>query len=408
MGILDTIKETIMSSDPRTSRIRQGILQQIGPMAGRRPVAPTFGEIAASVVAGKRQGEKDYLQDEFTKWKMAEMKSPQIDLLGGPGVGITAVTTKKIPNDMGGFDQETTSEVIQEPPIKQVVKDQSVTFDDLTTMYPDLDPTSKEFKDLFEMHKKLGQQQNIFNMGDKVGLLKEGSGIRIIEKDIEEFKGATANKVALDQMQSTMEGFKTGSFADVRLAAGSFLDLLGFTKDEQNHLTNPAAGQAFRAASNKLVRSLASGLQNLNRQELLMLQRNYPRISNTREGNELLINIFRKEYETQEKILEAATAYYSDTSEEAFTNYTKKRASLLQQYSTDVRDVLNDFNESLDKFGLLKKQVIGKSGSGVDQRGNPIEVVVEETDIFIQLDPSDGMPIYMKQDGSTYKIRDEE
>ena len=62
----------------------------------------------------------------------------------------------------------------------------------------------------------------------------------------------------------------------------------------------------------------------------------------------------------------------------------------------------------MDKFGLLKKQVIGKSGSGVDQRGNPIEVVVEETDIFIQLDPSDGMPIYMKQDGSTYKIRDEE
>ena len=30
MGLLDTIKETIMSSDPRTSRIRQGILQQIG------------------------------------------------------------------------------------------------------------------------------------------------------------------------------------------------------------------------------------------------------------------------------------------------------------------------------------------------------------------------------------------
>ncbi len=65
MGLLDTIKETIMSSDPRTSRIRQGILQQIGPMAGRRPVAPTFGEIAASVVAGKRQGERDYLQEEL-------------------------------------------------------------------------------------------------------------------------------------------------------------------------------------------------------------------------------------------------------------------------------------------------------------------------------------------------------
>jgi len=69
MGLLDTIKETIMSSDPRISRMRQGILQQIGPMAGRRPVAPTFGELAASLVSGKRQGERDYLQEQIMSTK---------------------------------------------------------------------------------------------------------------------------------------------------------------------------------------------------------------------------------------------------------------------------------------------------------------------------------------------------
>ena len=70
MGILDAL----LSSDPRTSRIRQGILQQIGPMAGKRPVAPTFGELAASLVSGKRQGEKDYLQEQImsTQYKILD------------------------------------------------------------------------------------------------------------------------------------------------------------------------------------------------------------------------------------------------------------------------------------------------------------------------------------------------
>jgi hypothetical protein len=63
MGILDTL----MSSDPRMSSIRSGILEKIGPMAGRRPIAPTFGELAAGLVSGKRQGEKDYLTEELAK-----------------------------------------------------------------------------------------------------------------------------------------------------------------------------------------------------------------------------------------------------------------------------------------------------------------------------------------------------
>ena len=96
MGILDTIKETIMSSDPRTSRIRQGILQQIGPMAGRRPVAPTFGEIAAGVVAGKRQGEREFLQEEISKFKYVPMDNGQIGKINLMDGSIEMVGTAEI------------------------------------------------------------------------------------------------------------------------------------------------------------------------------------------------------------------------------------------------------------------------------------------------------------------------
>ena len=70
MGLLtesfkEKLQSSLLSSDPRMSSIRQGMLEKIGPMAGRRPIAPTFGELAAGLVSGKRQGEKDYLQEQL-------------------------------------------------------------------------------------------------------------------------------------------------------------------------------------------------------------------------------------------------------------------------------------------------------------------------------------------------------
>tara|TARA_R110002020_G_scaffold298013_1_gene513732 strand:+ start:135 stop:1187 length:1053 start_codon:yes stop_codon:yes gene_type:complete len=92
MGILDTL----LSSDPRTSRIRQGILQQIGPMAGRRPIAPTFGEIAAGVVAGKRQGEREFLQEEISKFKYVPMDNGQIGKINLMDGSIEMVGTAEV------------------------------------------------------------------------------------------------------------------------------------------------------------------------------------------------------------------------------------------------------------------------------------------------------------------------
>jgi len=42
-------------------------------MAGKRPVAPTFGELAAGLVSGKRQGERDYLQEELAKTELVTL-----------------------------------------------------------------------------------------------------------------------------------------------------------------------------------------------------------------------------------------------------------------------------------------------------------------------------------------------
>ena len=91
MGILDAL----LSSDPRMSRIRQGILQQIGPMAGKRPIAPTFGELAAGLVSGKRQGEKDFLTSEMQKFQLEQIKAPNQQVVGDGKGGYKLVTIGK-------------------------------------------------------------------------------------------------------------------------------------------------------------------------------------------------------------------------------------------------------------------------------------------------------------------------
>ena len=106
MGLLtDSFKEklqsSLLSSDPRMSSIRQGMLEKIGPMAGRRPIAPTFGELAAGLVSGKRQGERDYLQDEVAKYQFSKMKAPRFSVHGGPTTGFVSAKETDITNDMG-------------------------------------------------------------------------------------------------------------------------------------------------------------------------------------------------------------------------------------------------------------------------------------------------------------------
>jgi len=100
MGLLtesfkEKLQSSLLSSDPRMSHIRQGMLEKLGPMAGKRPVAPTFGELAASLVSGKRQGEKDFLTSEMQKFQLEQIKAPNQQVVGDGKGGYKLVTIGK-------------------------------------------------------------------------------------------------------------------------------------------------------------------------------------------------------------------------------------------------------------------------------------------------------------------------
>ena len=69
MGILDTL----MSSDPMVSAQRRGILESLASMSGPQPIAPSMGQVAGAVSAGARQGKRDYLTDEMSKFQYMTM-----------------------------------------------------------------------------------------------------------------------------------------------------------------------------------------------------------------------------------------------------------------------------------------------------------------------------------------------
>ena len=69
MGILDAL----MSSDPMVSAQRRGILESLASMSGPQPIAPSMGQLAGAVSAGARQGKRDYMADEMSKFQYMTM-----------------------------------------------------------------------------------------------------------------------------------------------------------------------------------------------------------------------------------------------------------------------------------------------------------------------------------------------
>jgi hypothetical protein len=70
----DKLQNTLLSSDPRMSNIRLGMIEQLGPLTGKRQIAPTMGEVMGAGAAGIRQGERDYLQEQImsTQYKILD------------------------------------------------------------------------------------------------------------------------------------------------------------------------------------------------------------------------------------------------------------------------------------------------------------------------------------------------
>nr|BAR32788.1 hypothetical protein [uncultured Mediterranean phage uvMED] len=253
--------------------------------------------------------------------------------------------------------------------------------------------------------KQVGGGGTTINMPERVGIEKEKSALKLVESDYEKFKNASSNRVAIEQMRSASDSFKTGAFADTRIFIGQAGDLIGIDAATQSALFNPASGEAFKSAQNKLVRQLADGLLNLNRQELVMLQDNYPKVSNTREGNQLLFNIYDQEYQSQEKQLALISQYYS--TDMSMADYNKAQQKIKNDYSEQVKTMLDEYTGGLDNFKNLMMNNVGKTGSGINSSGNTVDIAVEKTDKFIGLNEN-GMPTYQKIGGVQYTIIDEE
>jgi len=266
-----------------------------------------------------------------------------------------------------------------------------------------LDKTSPEFQEVFK--QVMTKPSTVFNMGDKVGLEKEKSALKLVEADYNKNINASSNKVAINQMRSASESFKTGALADTRIFIGQAADLVGLDSISGSELLKPSSGEKFKAAQNKLVRQLADGLVNLNNNELIMLQNNYPKVSNTREGNALLFDIYEKEYDSQEKQLQIISEYYS--SNMTLKEYNQANQKIKNDYSKEVKTILDEYNGGLNKFNKLITDNIGASGTGRDVNGESISITVQKGDTYLGLNEN-GMPMYSKPNGTQYSMIIEE
>ena len=115
-----------------------------------------------------------------------------------------------------------------------------------------------------------------------------------------------------------------------------------------------------------------------------MLQNNYTKVSNTREGNALLFDIYEKEYDSQEKQLQIISEYYS--SNMTLKEYNQANQKIKNNYSKEVKTILDEYNGGLNKFNKLITDNIGT---------------------YLGLNEN-GMPMYSKPNGTQYSMIIEE
>ena len=66
--------------------------------------------------------------------------------------------------------------------------------------------------------------------------------------------------------------------------------------------------------------------------------------------------------------------------------------------------MVNETVDSLNQFDNLVTNMSKEkqTGTGIDVNGNKVDIVVEPTDQFLRL--QEGMPVFIKQSGTTYKM----
>ena len=94
-SIMENLQKSLLSSDPRMSNIRLGMIEQLGPLTGKRQVAPTMGEVMGAAASGVRQGEKDFLTSEMQKFQLEQIKAPNQKVVSDGKGGFKLVTIGK-------------------------------------------------------------------------------------------------------------------------------------------------------------------------------------------------------------------------------------------------------------------------------------------------------------------------
>jgi len=94
-SIMEKLQRSLLSSDPRMSNIRLGMIEKLGPLTGKRQIAPTMGEVMGAGAAGIRQGEKDFLTSEMQKFQLEQIKAPNQQVVGDGKGGYKLVTIGK-------------------------------------------------------------------------------------------------------------------------------------------------------------------------------------------------------------------------------------------------------------------------------------------------------------------------
>ena len=352
-------------------------------------------------------------------------------LLGDPRVNIGLAIAQGQPIGKailgGALQAQTLQETFAKQNLQKKIADGTATQQDYIALYPELAAKSffqdpkETFRPLTDAEKQtrgldpeksyqigdisnkitqIGGTGTTIDLGGKKEIEFAKSQINQVEADLTRTAGYVNKSQAINRIETGLNNFQTGAFGDTRTFIGNVAETFGVDiKDSK--FVNPD-GQLITSGAAEFKRILASGLQNLNKEELKMLTDINPQTGNTPYVNKVIVETMKINNKVEQQTNEAGQEFLAQ--EISFKEYKNK----IKQFK---KDATKESNEIFDAAKTLSQKVpsivqdnVGANITAFNVNGEKVTIKVAKSDKWTGRTDINNNAIMRTTNGDLYVI----
>jgi hypothetical protein len=326
----------------------------------------------------------------------------------------------------GALQANTLQETFGKQNLKKKIADGTATKQDYISLYPEL-AAKQLFADPKETFRPMTQEEKIlggynpdknYNIGSSGKISQVGGGDTNIDlggktdlefakkqlsqvgTDIEKTAGFVNKSQAINRIEAGLDNFQTGAFGEARSFIGNVAETFGV--DTTNSKFFNPEGQLITSGAAEFKRILASGLQNLNREELKMLTDINPQTGNTPYVNRVIVETMKINNKVDQQTNELGKQFLAQ--EISFKEYNAQIKQFKKDATKESNEVFDAFKTLNEKLPKIVKDNIGASVTGINVQSQKVPIKISNSDKWTGQKDLDGNLLMRTINGDLYSV----